>query len=116
VQLRPCSDWILVRFDPPQKRSGIIELAGDNSTSPARTGTVVRTGPGKPKDSGGFAPMEVKENDRVVFLRWHEEHRPGKATSETLRKMADEIGEDLVLIRQNDVLFVFDGDITVDLP
>ena len=59
--------------------------------------------------------MLVKEGDRITFLRWHQEHRPGKANAEVLKKMSAELGEDLTLIRQNDILFVFEGDVTVDV-
>ena len=116
MQIRPLSDWILVQFDPLKKRSGIIELAGDNDTSAVRTGTVLRTGPGKPLADGSLAPMEVKEGDRVTFLRWHQEHRPGKMTAAALKGIGEEMGMDVHLIRQSDILFVFDGDVEVDVP
>lgn len=115
MKFRPISDWILVKFDPLKKRSDIIELAGDNDTSAVRTGTVVRPGPGRPRNAGGVVPMAVKGGDRIAFLRWHQEHRPGKANAEVLKKMSAELGEDLTLIRQNDILFVFEGDVTVDV-
>lgn len=115
MNFRPLSDWLLARFDPLKKRSGIIEIAGDNDTSAVRTGTVLRVGPGKPLDNGSLAPMDVKEGDRITFLRWHQEHRPGKANSEALKQMSTELGEDLTLVRQNDILFVFEGDVNVDV-
>lgn len=116
MQFRPLSDWILVNFDPLKKRSGIIEIASDNDTSAVRTGTVLRTGPGRPLAKGGFAPMDVKEGDRITFLRWHQEHRPGKMTAAVLKDIGEEMGKDIHLIRQGDVLFVFDGDVEVDVP
>lgn len=115
--IRPLSDWMLVKFDPLKKRSDIIELAGDKDTSSVRTGTVLRAGPGKPfAKKSGVHPMEVKEGDRITFLRWHQEHRPGKATAEVLKQLSAELGEDVFIIRQSDILFVFDGDLTVDVP
>ena len=30
--------------------------------------------------------------------------------------MSAEVGEDVVLIRQTDILFVYDGDVEVDVP
>jgi len=115
VNFRPWSDWILVKFDPLRKRSDIIEIAGDGDTSVVRTGTVVQPGPGRITKKGTHAPMDVQVGDRITFLRWHQEHRPGKANSETLKRMSAELGEDLTLIRQGDILFMFDGDITVDV-
>jgi co-chaperonin GroES (HSP10) len=114
--LQPKSDWILARFDPLKKRSSVIDLV-TQSESAVRTGTVLIPGPGRyVEDEDRRMPMDVKEGDRIAFLRWHQEHRPGKANSEVLAKMSAELGGDLVLIRQNDILFVFDGDVEVDVP
>jgi co-chaperonin GroES (HSP10) len=116
MKFRPLSDWILVKFNPLQKRSSIIELVGEGESA-VRTGVVLRTGPGRPMEKkSGVIPMDVKEGDHITFLRWHQEHRPGKANSEALKQMSTELGEDLTLIRQNDILFVYEGDVKVDLP
>lgn len=113
--LRPLSDWLLVRLDPPKKRSAVLEIAGDNNTSAVRTGTVLRTGPGK-GTSKGRIPMQVKPEARVCFLRWHDEHRPGKVLKETLNKHYSlESSDDVMLIREGDVLFEFDGEMFVDM-
>lgn len=116
MNFRPNSDWILVKFNKLQKRSGLIELAGDQSESAVRTGTVLRPGPGRPNTKGGLSPMDVKEGDKIAFLRWHQEHRPGKANAEVLSRMSADLGEDICLIRLNDILFVYEGDVTVDIP
>lgn len=115
MRIRPFTDWIVVKFDPLKKRSGIIEISGDNDTSAIRTGTVVSTGPGKPNRTGGFNPMEVQEGARICFFRWHQEHRPGKQISSALEKMSTEFGGDIMMIRLSDVLFEFHGDISVDI-
>ncbi len=112
MNFRPYSDWILVKYDPPQKRSDIIELAGDENSS-VRTGTVVATGPGKQMDLVR-APMEVKPGEKVAFLRWHEEHRPGKAIAKTLRSVKEDVGDNVMLIRLSDILFVYEGELRVD--
>ena len=115
MKFRPLSDWILAKFNPLKKRSDSIIIAGDNDTTAVRTGVVLRTGPGKPMPEG-IAPMDVKEGDKITFLRWHQEHRPGKMNAEVLKSMSADMGEDLVLIRQSDILFVYDGDVEVDVP
>lgn len=112
---RPLSDWLLVKYDPPQKRSSIIEIAGDNDTSAVRTGYVVSVGPGKPLAKGGTAPVDLKVGDHVAFLRWHDEHRPGKQLAAALRDLDMDVGDDIMLIRQSDVLFIFEGDLRVDI-
>ena len=114
MELQPLSDWIVVKFEPLDKRSSIIELPGQNESA-IRKGVVKTVGPGRRTKSGGREPMDVKEGDQIVFLRWHQEHRPGKAVSETIKKMCEELGEDLCLIRQNDILFVYSGDVRVDI-
>lgn len=113
---QPLSDWILVRLDPPQKRSSVLQIAGDNNTSAVRTGTVIRTGTGK-GTSKGVIPIQVKPGARICFLRWHDEHRPGKVLKETLnRHYSLESSDDVMLIRESDVIFEFDGEVSVDVP
>jgi len=111
MNITPLSDWILVKFDPLRKRSTDIFLPGEEDKVAVRTGTVIRVGPGKPTRSGKRVPMHVSPGDRIAFFRWHQEHRPGKAVSKAL----SEIGDDVFMIRQSDVLFVFDGDVIVDV-
>jgi hypothetical protein len=72
-------------------------------------------GPGKSTKSGKPIPVGVEPGERIAFLRWHQEHRPGKAASSALEKMSTEIGEDVCLIRQADILFSYDGNVTVDV-
>jgi co-chaperonin GroES (HSP10) len=112
--ITPLSDWLLVKVDPPSKRSGIIEIASDNDTSAVRTGTVLRMGPGKVLKKGGRSCVGLQIGDRVAFLRWHQEHRPGKSLKEAVQRNNPEIEDDLMLIREPDVLFAFDGDVSVD--
>jgi hypothetical protein len=37
-------------------------------------------------------------------------------TAAVLKDIGEEMGKDIHLIRQGDVLFVFDGDVEVDVP
>lgn len=112
----PLSDWILVKFFPLKKRSNIIELAGQQSDSAVRLGEVVAVGPGRPlKKTVGREPMFVEPGAKIAFFRWHQEHRPGKAVSESLSRISHELGEDVCLIRQSDILFEYTGDVDVDI-
>lgn len=115
-KLRPLHDWLLVRRDPPQARSTLIVDPGNEGSS-VRTGTVLSVGEGRHLDCGKNSPMGVSVGDRIAFFRWHHEHRPGKANTEVLREIADElgVGDDVVLVRENDILFAFDGDVRVDV-
>lgn len=115
-KVRPLHDWILVKRDPPQPRSSIIVSPNDEGSA-VRTGTVLRTGGGKVMTNGTVVPLEVVPGDRIAFLRWHHEHRPGKASTQVLKELAAEIGDadDVVLVRENDILFAFDGNLKVDV-
>lgn len=114
--VKPMNDWVLVKRNPPQQRSSII-IAPQDSESPVRTGVVLRVGPGKVLESGAVSPMEVQEGDQVAFLRWHQDHRPGKATTKILAEYAALLGDadDVVMLRETDILFVYEGDVRVDL-
>lgn len=115
MDVQPLHDWIVVRFEALEKRSAIIELPGQNESA-IRKGVVHLAGPGRRLvNREGRAPMDVKEGDKIVFLRWHQEHRPGKAVSESLARKSEELGEDLCMIRQGDILFVYTDDVKVDI-
>lgn len=111
---RPLSDWLLVQYDPPQKKSDIIEVVGGNESS-IRTGVVISVGPGKPLENGKESPVFVKEGDRIAFLRWHDEHRPGKAIAKALQDMNMDVKDTVMLIRQSDILLVLEDDVRVDV-
>jgi co-chaperonin GroES (HSP10) len=114
MNIQPLSDWILVKFEELDKRSALIELPGQNESA-IRKGVVKILGPGRRREDGGREPMDLEVGEKIVFLRWHQEHRPGKAVSETLRRQSEELGEDLCLIRLADILFSYTGDVRVDL-
>lgn len=116
MKLRLLSDWILVKCDPFQQKSSIIEMV--TNESPVRTGTVLDVGPGRwlNEKKAVRVPIDVGPLARVAFLRWHQEHRPGKAVVHALADLSEELGAEVCLIRQNDILFSFTGDVKVDLP
>ena len=115
IKITPLSDWVLVKCDERKSRSKIIVDVGE---SPVRTGTVLEVGPGKylTDDSSRRVPVGVEKGERVAFLRWHQEHRPGKDVVRSLADLSEQVGAEVFLIRQNDILFVFDGEVSVDLP
>ena len=115
-KLKPIGDWILVHRDPPQQRSTIIHTPNDEGSS-VRTGTVLRTGKGRSLKNGTIVPVDVQVGERIAFFRWHHEHRPGKANSKALKEIAEDLGvkDDVVLVRENDILFTFEGDLRIDV-
>lgn len=116
MKVKLLSDWLLVKCDPFQSKSTVIELVTNESS--VRTGVLLDVGPGKIKKPGKDVriPMDVVKGERVAFLRWHQEHRPGKAVVHALAELSEELAAEVCLIRVNDILFAFDGEVRVDLP
>ncbi len=114
MEVRPLHDWIVVKFEPLDKRSSIIELPGQNESA-IRKGVVHAVGKGKLSEEGVRLKPDVEVGEKVVFLRWHQEHRPGKGVSESLARKSEELGVDLCMIRQNDILFSYTDDVKVDI-
>jgi co-chaperonin GroES (HSP10) len=111
MDFAPWSDWVLVAAEPHAQRSVVLAAAGE---SVVRKGTVRAVGPGKPT-ARGRDPIGVRPGERVAFLRWHVEHGPGKASARALSIALGAEGEDLVVVREGDILFVMeDGDPSVD--
>lgn len=106
--IRPFKDWIVVEVMPFDGRghepTGIIVRINDETR--VRKGKILRLGPDA-KD------LEVGET--VAYLRWHEEHRPGKATVKALNELS-EGGKDIAMVRLNDILFACPPETHVDVP
>lgn len=115
MDLQPLHDWLVVKAAPLDKRSSIIELAGQNESA-IRKGEVVAVGPGRRSSkTGEHLPVGVGVGEKIVFLRWHHEHRPGKAQIAALARHSEELGADLCMVRENDILFAYSGEVKVDI-
>lgn len=112
MNIDPCQDVVIVKMDPLQDevRNGVIILQ-DTTAQRIRTATVMRVGPGKrnPK-TGERIPLDLQEGDKVAFFRWHHEHKQGQA----LLKFFGELGDDVAMLRLNDILFTFTGTMVVE--
>lgn len=106
MKVRPMNDWVLVRLDPMPKTVGSIVMPDIVSARDTHTATVISTGPGRSLPGGARAPMEVQEGDKVCFHRWNLEHKNGKAIGHVL----EEMGEDVALVKEADILFVWPPD------
>ena len=70
MKVRPLNDRVLVlRIAEEEKTSGGI-IIPDAAKEKPQEGKVVAVGPGKPNESGGRIPLEVKKNDRVLFAKY----------------------------------------------
>ncbi|MBW1720936.1 MAG: co-chaperone GroES [Deltaproteobacteria bacterium] len=70
MKLKPLNDRVLVlRIEEDEKTAGGI-IIPDTAKEKPQEGRVVAVGPGKLNDDGKRIPMEVKENDRVLFGKY----------------------------------------------
>ncbi len=70
MKIRPLNDRVLVlRIEEEEKTSGGI-IIPDTAKEKPQEGKVVAVGPGKRDEEGKRVPLEVKENDRVLFGKY----------------------------------------------
>ena len=103
MPIRPLHDRIVVRRleEGEQKFGGII--IPDSAKEKPQQGTVVAVGLGKRDDEGARVPLDVVVGDRILF---------GKYSGQEIR--ID--GDDLLTMREDDVLAVIDGGTTGKTP
>lgn len=102
--LRPVSDNVVVKVEPPNMKYGTLHLpTGDRILF----GRVVSVGPGRMTKNGQHRiPIGVEPGERIAFFREHLVTWQGKQ----LRRVLQELGEDLAILRSIDILFaVQDG-------
>ena len=94
MKIRPLSDRLVVkRMQEEEKTKGGI-IIPDTAKEKPLEGVVVAVGSGAILKNGKVHPLDVKAGDKVLF---------GKYTGTEVK--VD--GEDLVLLREDDVLAVF---------
>jgi chaperonin GroES len=94
MKIRPLSDRLVVkRTQEEEKTKGGI-IIPDTAKEKPLEGVVLAVGSGTHLKNGKVVPMDVKTGDKVLF---------GKYTGTEVK--VD--GEDLVLLREDDVLAVF---------
>jgi chaperonin GroES len=70
MKIRPLSDRVLVlRTENENKSAGGI-IIPDTAKEKPQEGKVVAVGPGKLNEKGERLPMDVKENDRILFGKY----------------------------------------------
>ncbi|MDY6839605.1 MAG: co-chaperone GroES [Thermodesulfobacteriota bacterium] len=70
MKVKPLNDRILVlRIDKEEKTAGGIVIP-DTAKEKPQEGKVVALGPGKRNDEGKRMPLDVQENDRVLFSKY----------------------------------------------
>ena len=95
MAFRPLGDRVLVkRVEEEEKTKGGI-IIPDTAKEKPQEGVVVAVGPGARDDSGKVQPLDLKTGDRILFGKW----------SGSEIKLD---GEDLLIMKESDVLGVLD--------
>jgi chaperonin GroES len=96
MAFRPLGDRVLVRRveEEAKTKGGII--IPDTAKEKPQEGEVIAVGPGARDESGKIHPLDVKSGDRILFGKW----------SGTEVKLD---GEDLLIMKESDILGVLDA-------
>ncbi len=93
MKLKPLNDRLIVkRIEEEERTAGGIYIPDTAKEKPIQ-GRVVAVGSGKTKDDGTRTPLDIKENDLVLF---------GKYAGTDVKYQDDE----LLILREEDILAV----------
>jgi chaperonin GroES len=96
MSFRPLHDRVLVRrVEENEKTPGGI-IIPDTAKEKPQEGKVVAVGPGSRGDDGKLTPLTVQTGDRILFSKW----------SGTEVRID---GEDLLIMKESDILGVIEG-------
>jgi len=97
MKIKPLGDRIVIRrFEAEEKSTGGI-LLPDSARNKPQKGKVMAVGPGHVLKDGTRRPLQVKEGDTVLFTNW---------AGDEFKELR---GEDVLLMREEDVLAVLEG-------
>jgi chaperonin GroES len=96
MNLKPLGDRIVIkRFEAEEKTKGGI-LLPDSAKNKPQKGKILAVGPGQLSKDGKLRPLQLKVGDVVLFTNW--------AGDEFKQSQ----GENVLLMREEDVLAVLD--------
>ena len=96
MKIKPLGDRIVIkRFEAQEKTAGGIVLP-DSAKDKPQKGKVLAVGPGKMVKDGTRRPLQVKVGDTVLFTNWAGD------------EFKESRGENILLMREEDVLAVLD--------
>ncbi len=96
MKFRPLHDRVLVRRAEEEERTAGGIIIPDTAKEKPMEGEIVSVGPGARNDRGDLIKTEVKVGDRVLFGKY-------SGTDVTIG------GEDLVIIKESDVMGIVEG-------
>ena len=100
MKFRPLHDRIVVKRVANETKTAGGIIIPDTAAEKPQQGEVVAAGPGARDEAGKLVPLDVKSGDKVLFGKW----------SGTEVKIN---GEDLLIMKESDVLGVIDGKVSV---
>ena len=96
MKFRPLHDRVVVkRLEGEEKSKGGI-IIPDTAKEKPQEGEIVAVGPGARDEQGKVQPLDVKVGDRILFGKW-------SGTEVSIS------GEDLLIMKESDVLGVLEG-------
>src|SRR6056297_1431272 len=97
MAFKPLHDRVLVRrVESEEKTSGGL-IIPDSAKEKPQEGEIVAVGAGTRDDDGDRIELDVKAGDRVLFGKW-------SGTEITID------GEELLIMKESDILGIIDGD------
>lgn len=70
MAIKPLEDKILVQVSAAETTTASGLVIPDTAKEKPQEGTVVAVGPGRVDDQGNRVPVDVKENDKVIFSKY----------------------------------------------
>ena len=95
MKIRPLHDRVVVRRTEEERKSPGGIVIPDTATEKPIRGKIVAVGKGKILENGEIRPLDVKVNDEILF---------GKYSGTEIK--VD--GEDLVVMREDDVMAIIE--------
>jgi chaperonin GroES len=96
MKLIPLGDRVLVERQAAEEKTVGGILLPDNAKEKPQIGLVQAVGEGKPDKNGKRRPLQIKPGDKVYFSSWAgEDYKPA--------------GENLVVMREEDILAIIEG-------
>ena len=96
MKIKPLGDRIVIKRSEAQEKTTGGILLPDSAKNKPQKGTVLAVGPGKLIKDGTRRPLQVKVGDTVLFTNWAGD------------EFKESRGENILLMREEDVLAVID--------
>ncbi len=96
MKIKPLGDRIVIKRSEAQEKTTGGILLPDSAKNKPQKGTVLAVGPGRMVKDGTRRPLQVKVGDTVLFTNWAGD------------EFKESRGENILLMREEDVLAVID--------